>query len=610
MSHFTERFKPELWAANRADVCDYDLMFNNSRKENKCQGSAPSSAWAHPAGATHDVLPFRPLSDNATESFFRGCDCPAKGDGSAHPMSQSVYKKVGIAAVIMMLSVFLSRVIGLLREMIIAYIGGAGQAVDAYQIAFLIPEILNHIVASGFLSVTFIPIFSGYLFNNQETEGWKVFSIIFNCFGLFLVILVLISILFAPELVGWLAPGLKDPGILASAARMTRIILPAQLFFFFGGLLMAVQFSKERFLVPALAPLLYNLGIILGGIGLGPWLGMEGFAWGVLIGALAGNLLVQFYGAGKVGLQYFFIFDFRHPDLQKYIRLTLPLMVGLTMTFSTEFFFRLFGSYLSAGRIAVLNFGLRIMLIMVALFGQAVGTASYPFMARLAAENKLAEMNRLLNQTLRYLALVIPLAALLIVLRFEVVRLLFQRGRFDATATALTAEVLLYFLIGAFAFAAHTVVVRAYFASQNTLFPAVYGTIAVILCLPLYVIGMNLLGASGIALAVSLAGIFQVTILYALWNKRSQNPGGRDVYLFYLKMMGLAALIGVLLAWFKERVFGGIASDTFVGSLFAAVSTGGVFLGILLLCGYGLKIKEITNLVQRLSRKRAYSEKG
>ena len=503
----------------------------------------------------------------------------------------------------MMASVFLSRVIGLLREMVIAYIGGAGGDVDAYQVAFVIPEILNHIVASGFLSVTFIPIFSRYLAQDRESEGWKVFSIILNCFGGFLLFLIVIAIFFTPKLTALVAPGLKDPQTIASAVKMTRIILPAQFFFFVGGLFMAVQFSKERFFIPALAPLFYNLGIIAGGIGLGPWLGMEGFAWGVLIGGFSGNLLIQFFGAGKVGLQYFFLFDFRHPDLKKYVWLTLPLMVGLTMTFSTEFFFRLFGSYLPEGRIAILNFGLRIMLMLVGLFGQAVGTASFPFMARLVAENRLEEMNQLLNNTLRYLALVIPFSVLLMVLRSEIVLMLFQRGRFDATATALTAEVLIYFLVGAFAFAAYTVVVRGYFASQNTLFPAVYGTIAVFLSIPLYLIGMNTLGAGGVALAVSLSGILQVTLLYALWNKRSKNKGSRHVYLFYVKMICLAAMMGVLLKWIKSQMLQGIPSESFAGCLLVSVITAAIFILVLLLAGYGLKIKEVTELMKRLARK-------
>ena len=503
----------------------------------------------------------------------------------------------------MMTSVFLSRVIGLIRESVIAYIGGAGAQVDAYQVAFVIPEILNHIVASGFLSVTFIPIFSRYLIRGQEDEGWKIFSNILNCFGCFLALFILIAIIMAPKLISLTAPGLDNPVTIATAVRMTRIILPAQFFFFAGGLFMAVQFAKERFFVPALAPLLYNLGIIVGGLVLGPRFGMEGFAWGVLIGAFIGNLLVQFFGARRSGLKYLFIFDIRHADLKKYTLLTLPLMIGLTMTFSTEFFFRFFGSYLSVGSIAILNFGLRIMLILVGLFGQALGTASFPFMAKLIAENKLGEMNRLLNNTLRFLALVIPFSVLLMVLRSEVVLMIFQRGKFGAADTVLTADVLMFFLVGAFAFASYTIVIRGYFASQNTLFPAVYGSIAVLLSVPLYIIGMKIMGARGVAMTISLSGILQVIFLYALWNKRSKNNGSREVYYFFMKIILISAGMGILLAVFKSQVLYGINTESFAGSLLVSVLTSAVFGFVLLAAGYFLKIKEITDWLRWLSEK-------
>ncbi len=518
-------------------------------------------------------------------------------------MSSVLAKKIGLASLIMMMSVFLSRVIGLLREMVIAYIGGARAEVDAYQVAFIIPEILNHIVASGFLSVTFIPIFSNYLVHKKEDEGWKVFSIILSCFGCFLIVFIGVSMILAPYLIAILAPGMDDPQLQATAVRMTRIILPAQLFFFAGGLLMAVQFSKEKFFIPALAPLLYNAGIILGGILLGPRLGMEGFAWGVLGGAFCGNLVVQYWGARKIGLTFRLIFNFKHPDLKRYILLTLPLMVGLTMTFSTEFFFRFFGSYLPEGSIAVLNFGLRIMLILVGLFGQAIGVASYPFMARLAAENRIDEMNQVLNNALRFLALVIPFSVLIMVIRSEVVLMLFQRGKFDAAATALTAKVLVYFLAGAFAYSAYTVVIRGYFATRDTLFPAIYGTIVVLLSVPVYYYGMRLMAAGGVALAVSISGIFQVWLLYLFWNRRSRNSGSRQVYLFYLKMIIFSVPIGLVLHWFKTTILTGIDTGTFFGSLAVSAITGTVFMAILLITGFSLRIKEVTELAERVVKK-------
>ncbi len=517
-------------------------------------------------------------------------------------MAASLHKKVGIATVIMMSSVFLSNLIGLLREMVIAYIGGAGSEVDAYQISFLIPEILNHVVASGFLSITFIPIFSGYLVDNRQQRGWQVLSVVFSCFGAFLILLIVIAGIFTDPIVSLVAPGLQDPVLKAGVIRMTRIIMPAQFFFFGSGLFMAVQFAKEKFAVPALSPLAYNMGIIAGGLVLGPRLGVEGFSWGVLVGAAA-NFAIQWRGALKVGMKLRIAFEFRHPDLRKYVLQTLPLMLGLSMTFSREFFFRFFGSFLAAGAVAGINYGLRIMLIPVALFGQAVGTASFPFMARLVAEKKIAQLNELLNTTLRYISLVIPVSVLLMVLRHEVVRILFQRGRFDASATALTAEILVYLLIGAFSLTAYTIVPRAYYAMKDTLFPAIYGTATVILSIPLYYFGMQLFGARGVALALSLSGIMQVAVLYALWNRRSHNAGGRQVYLIYGKMTLLAAVMGVFLAWFRSAALGGIDSASLAGSLAICMIMGAVFTLILLAAGYGLKIREITDMVARLTEK-------
>lgn len=518
-------------------------------------------------------------------------------------MSPGLYKKVGMASAIMMASVFLSRIMGLFREMAIAYVGGAGAQVDVYQIAFLLPEILNHVTASGFLSITFIPIFAHYLNQRDEAQGWHIFSIICNTFGLLLLLLIALAYLFTPQLVKIVAPGLKDPGLLRQAVTMTRIILPAQLFFFTGGLFMAVQFAKERFLIPALAPLLYNLGIISGGLLLGRRYGMVGFSWGVLAGAFVGNFAVQLYGARRAGLMYHAVIRLRHPDLKRYVLLTLPLMVGMGMTFSAEFFLKFFGSYLPHGSIAGLNYSLRVMLILVGVFGQSVGVASFPFMARLAVEKKMAEMNRLFNTALRYLFLVIPFSVLLMVLRHEVIRILFQRGRFDAAATALTARLLAFLLIGTFAFAARTVVSRGYYAVQNTLFPAVFDTLAVGLSIPVYFYAMHKMGAAGVALAISLSSIFQVALLYELWNRRSRNRGSRQVYLFFCRVALVSAAIGILLEGFHTFLYTWVSLNTFSGCLLSSVLTAAFFVVLLLAAAYLFHIEEMAELMRRLVKK-------
>jgi putative peptidoglycan lipid II flippase len=511
----------------------------------------------------------------------------------------SIKRKVGFAALIMMASIFLSRVIGVFREMVIAYIGGASGGVDAYQIAFIIPEILNHVAASGFLSVTFIPIFAKYLAENREDEGWEVFSIVLSGFGCLLILLIIVAFIYAPKLVSVLAPGLKDASRQGAVIRMTRIIIPAQFFFFMGAMFMAVQFAKEKFFLPALSPLLYNVGIIAGGLFLGRQLGMEGFSWGVLAGAFIGNVVVQYYGAKKVGMHLSFNLNLKHPDFFKFIRLTLPLMVGLTMIFSTEILFRTFGSYLPEGSVASLNYGIRVVMILVGLFGQAAGVAATPFLSRLAVEKRFNEMNDLLNTTLRYLAIVVFFSSLFMVLRYEVIRILFQRGEFDSTATAMTANVLLFLLIGAFAFSAQTVVVRGFYAIKKTIFPAIFGSIAVLFSIPMYILGVRYMGVSGIALAISLSVILQVLLIYLIWNKRSDNADGKHVIYFYIRMILLSICLGAFLECVKTILYRYIDHTTFVGSITVCVAIGSTFMIILVATGYILKISEITDILKK-----------
>ncbi len=508
-----------------------------------------------------------------------------------------VGRKVGLASVIMMGSILLSRIMGLVRDSVIAALDGASLAVDAYRVAFVVPELLNHILASGFLSVTFIPILTRHMAAGREDEGWRVLSVILMIFGSLLVLLILGAVVWAPSLIDLLAPGRQDPVFKTLAVRMTRIILPAQLFFFTGGLFTAVQFARERFFIPALAPLVYNLGIILGGLLLGPLLGMEGFAWGVLAGALIGNCVLQYCGARAAGMRLRPAWDWRHPDLVRYIMLTLPLMLGLTMTFSMEIFSKLFGSYLPAGNIARIEYAIRIMMALVAFFGQAVGVAVYPYLARFAAGDQLEEMNRLLNQALRYIALVIPFAAVAMAVRRELVFLIYQRMRFTAADTAATADILGFLLIGAVGFAGQTIVNRGFYARQNTVLPTVYGSLAVIVSLPVYYLGMRWLGAGGIGIAIAFSAVAQVLFIYVIWNRRSGNRESAGVYGFYLRMALTSLPLFVLLEACRRMLAGSLGPQTVGGSLLTLILVGGLGTALMLAVGRLTKIGEIDAVV-------------
>lgn len=515
----------------------------------------------------------------------------------------STFKKIGFASFIMMASVFASRIIGLVRETAIAWMGGASASVDAYQVAFVVPEILNHVVASGFLSITFIPIFTRYLVENNEQEGYRIFSIILNCFGAGLFIFICLSMVFAPELICVLAPGLKNGPAFDLAVRMTRIIIPAQFFFFAGGLFNAVQYSKERFFFPALAPLIYNTGIIVGGILLYPVLGIEGFAWGVLAGAFCGSFLLQLFGAKRVGLIYMPSFDFKHPDVIKYVLLTLPLMLGLTMTFSTEILMKFFGSFLSAGSISAMNYALRVMFILVGLFGNAVGVASYPFMARIAAQKDVSGLNTIINQTLKYIFIVMPFSVVFMILNKEVVAILFQRGAFDAHDAALTSGVLPYFMAGAFAFSAQTIVSRGFFAVQNTLFPAIFSTVCVALSLPLLYAAMTAMGIKGVAFGLSLSVIITTGALFEVWGRKTKNTGRSDVYFFFGVMVLVSIAVWLILKAIYIGIIHLIPISGFFAHIFICIFVGTLFLIILAGIGKIFKIKEINTLYAKVLTK-------
>jgi putative peptidoglycan lipid II flippase len=519
-------------------------------------------------------------------------------------MPQINYKKIGIATIIMMASIFLSRLLGYAREMVIAAVAGANVSVDAYRVAFVLPEILNHVLASGFLSVTFIPIFTKYLADRDEEGAWRIFSIIITTFGLLLAILVAFSMAFAEQIVPLLSMGRQDPEFLSMAVHMTRIVIPAQIFFFTGGLLMAVQFAKEQFWIPALAPLIYNIGIICGGLFLGSRVGIDGFAWGALAGAFIGSFLVQMIGALKVGLRFKPRFDVMHRDLHRYILLTLPLMLGLTMVFSMEIFSKFFGSYLPDGGIAWLDYAKTIMMMLVGFFGQAIGVAAFPYLARMAAENRFDEMNKIFNTLLRYLAtLVIPTAILMYVLRNEIVRVLFERGDFGPLDTQMTAIALSGLLVGAVAIAAMTVVNRGFYAMQNTLLPAVYGTIAVGISLPVYWLGLKMYGLFGVALAISVSALIQVGVLFSVWNRRSHNVSKGLVYLTYLKSTVAGLPLGAVL-WLMHRYLAQmIDPSTFRGSVLVIFGVTIPFLVMMVLGGWIFNVEGIRYIGSRLTQR-------
>lgn len=271
------------------------------------------------------------------------------------------------------------------------------------------------------------------------------------------------------------------------------------------------------------------------------------------------------------------IFNIADEDFKKYLIITFPLVIGLGMTFSNEVFFRFFGSFLGTGGLSSINYSLRTMLPLVGVFGQASGVASYPFLSRLAVENKIRDMNQLLNGIVHKIgSYLIPICAIMMVLATQIIAILFQHGKFSAASTHATAPVLVLYLAGAFFFAASTIVMRNFYALQNTLFPMVISTIIAAASIPGYLLLSKLLGARGIALAASLAMFMQFTFLYWIWSlHRSNMPEFIQTVTAIVKMTGIS-IAGALLAFGIKLMLirHGISGTTFPQNLAIAFIAG------------------------------------
>jgi putative peptidoglycan lipid II flippase len=416
---------------------------------------------------------------------------------------RSVGQRMGIAAVVLAIGIFLSRILGLVRESVILYFHGATGLTDAYYAAFLLPNMMNYFLAGGTLSITFIPLFSSYLTRNDEEGGWRLFSTVATTMGLALVLFTALGLVLAPYVMPMLFPGFTEEQ-LAMVVLMTRIVFPAQLAFYVGGLIQATLFVREVFWPAAVSAPVYNICIILGGVLLGPWFGIVGFSVGVVIGAVLGPLLIPLWAARR-HVKYRFRLAPRDPEFKHFILLTLPLMIGVSLVTVDEWLLNYFGSMQEQGAITWLSNSRKLMLVLFAIIGQAAGQAALPFLTRLYHEGKIDEMGQMLATSMQRLAFLSCLgSAGLIAIAQPIIYLLFRRGQFTAADADIMAVLLIFFAVGLVSWSAQTFLVRGFYAQKDTMTPMIIGTIVVVVVLPLYYGLAQAMGAVGLAIATTI----------------------------------------------------------------------------------------------------------
>lgn len=441
-------------------------------------------------------------------------------ESEANKSIHMAVKRVGLATLILSMGIFLSRILGYVREAVIAYQAGAGAATDAYNAAFMLPDLMNYFLAGGTLSITFIPLYAAYLAKNQTDKAQRLFSLIATTMGTLLGLAIVFCAIFTPELSRLLFPGFNAEQ-LKTTVEMTRVILPGQFFHYIGALMMAVLMARGQFLPSALAPLIYNGSIIVFGLILGPKLGMMGFAIGALVGALFGPFCLPLFFVRKK-LKYRPIISINDADFKKYIFLTLPLMLGVSLTSVDEWVGRYLGSMMEAGSISWLNYARRLVLVPIAIVGQAAGQAALPYLSQLSARGELKKTAEILHKTLSSVVILsLLLLGFFIVLAEPMVALVYERGAFTAQDTANTAGILRILAISILFWTLQMVSVRAFYAAQDTLRPMILTTSMTLLSLPIYYLLSQSFGLLGLASASCVGMAMQaasILIFYRLKN--------------------------------------------------------------------------------------------
>src|ERR1035437_9172817 len=423
------------------------------------------------------------------------------------------------ATLVLMASTFLSRIIGLARVKYIAWLFGRGMEADAFNAAFVLPDMISYFLVGGAASITFVTILTRYRENGREEEGQRSLSVILTTMYLVLGGAIVLGEIFAPLYIHWWFDGF-DADKAALCVHLTRIVLPAQLFFFAGGVFGAVLLVRKQFSVQAVAPLIYGLGTIVGGLFLVHRIGVSSLAFGTLAGAFLGPFLLNWVFARRAGTRYRLILDWRGPGLREGVRLSLPLMVGVSLVTADSWIIAHFASE-TAGAVSLMTYAKQLFTAPMAILAQAAGAASMPFFASLWSKQRHYEFaTGVADSVSRVTSLGLLAASAMVALAAPLVELLFMGGRFSLSDARECAGYFAVFSVSLFLWSAQAIYSRAFYAAGNTLLPMVAGTVVTLLSLPIYYSLYHAHGAMGLAAASDVGIAMQTVALAVLLHRR------------------------------------------------------------------------------------------
>lgn len=494
---------------------------------------------------------------------------------------------------------FLSKILGLTRERLIAHNFGAGELSDIYYSAFRLPDLIFNTLVLGALTSAFIPVFQKVWLKDKK-DGLRLANSVLNFFLLFIGALVFFAFIFADKIMPFITPGFQE-WQMTEVVSLTRIMLLSILFFVFSNIIGGILNSWKKFFSFSMAASFYNIGIIFGIVYLYPVLGLSGLAWGVFIGAFL-HLLVQLPEAYKNGWRYKFIFDFDQ-DLRSIFKLMIPRTIGLAAGQLNLVVITMIASTLPAGSIAVFNLANNLQSLPISLFAISFAIAVFPTFTQAVSENNVTMFAENFSASFRrILFFLIPISILAVVLRAQIVRVILGTGAFDWQNTYDTAQILGIFAVSIFAQGLIPLLARSFYAQEDTKTPMLISLFSISLNILLSWILSKDFGVLGLGMAFSASSIVNMILLYINLSIKIPELNKHLIFSSLLKISA-NAIVAAIVAYIALQVLAPLVNmKTGLGIFLQGFGAGILGLITYLLLGIMLGLDELRN-VRKLSRK-------
>jgi putative peptidoglycan lipid II flippase len=542
---------------------------------------------------------------------------PSKSRADVKPAYQSASPQFARAAGLIGFATMSSRLLGLVRDQLLAYLFGAGHAMDAFNVAFRIPNLLRDLFAEGAMSAALLPTFTRHLVANGRESAWRLGSLVFNALLLVTGTVTVVGMLFATPLVTLFAGDYAEvPGKLELTVMLTRIMFPFLTLVALAAVCMGMLNSLHRFFVPAISPAMFNVATIVCAIVLVPVMPALGLPpiTAIAIGTLAGGLgqvAVQWPLLRREGFRWRAELHLRDEGLRQVLMLMGPGALGLAAVQINILVNTVLATGEGEGAVSWLNYAFRLMYLPIGLFGVSVATAALPLIARHVERKEMEALRSTISGGLRMMLMVnVPATVGLIVLASPIVALIFERGEFTAADTAATAAALAFYAPGLVGYSAVKIAVPSFYALRQSRTPVAVSAMTVGLNVGLNLALVRVMGFRGLALGTAVAALFNAGLLLWLLARRIGGLEGRRVAVASAKILVASIVMGVA-AWWVDQVLHAVLPGREIGIQLVRVGGAiGFAMVVLMLAARALRIDEFYGALRAIASRLSRSQGG